>query len=101
MRLREGDKVKVISGKDAGKESRVVRVMPKTNKLIVEGVNTAKKHQAPRGQTMQGGIIDKDMPIHSSNVMIVCPDCGPTRVGHRIDADGVKHRTCVKCGGDL
>jgi len=101
MRLREGDKVKVISGKDAGKESRVVRVMPKTNKLIVEGVNTAKKHQAPRGQTMQGGIIDKDMPIHSSNVMIVCPDCGPTRVGHRIDADGVKRRTCVKCGGDL
>ena len=101
MRLREGDKVKVISGKDAGKESRVVRVMPKTNKLIVEGVNTAKKHQAPRGQTMQGGINDKDMPIHSSTVMIVCPDCGPTRVGHRIDADGVKHRTCVKCGGDL
>jgi large subunit ribosomal protein L24 len=101
MRLREGDKVKVIAGKDAGKESRVVRVMPKTDKLIVEGVNTAKKHQAPRGQTMQGGIIDKDMPIHSSNVMIVCPDCGPTRVGHRIDADGVKRRTCVKCGGDL
>ncbi len=101
MRLREGDKVKVIAGKDAGKEARVVRVMPKTNKLIVEGVNTAKKHQAPRGQTMQGGIIDKDMPIHSSNVMIVCSDCGPTRVGHRIDADGVKRRTCVKCGGDL
>jgi large subunit ribosomal protein L24 len=101
MRLREGDKVKVIAGKDAGKESRVVRVMPKKNKLIVEGVNTAKKHQAPRGQTMQGGIIDKDMPINASNVMIVCPDCGPTRVGHRFDGDGVKHRTCVKCGGDL
>ncbi|MGZ8754779.1 MAG: 50S ribosomal protein L24 [Acidimicrobiia bacterium] len=101
MRLREGDKVKVIAGKDAGKESRVVRVMPKTNTLIVEGVNTAKKHQAPRGQTMQGGIIDKDMPINSSNVMIVCSDCGPTRVGHRLDAEGVKHRTCVKCGGDL
>lgn len=101
MRLREGDKVKVIAGKDAGKESRVVRVMPKTNKLIVEGVNTAKKHQAPRGQTMQGGIIDKDMPIHSSNVMIVCADCGPTRVGHRFDEEGIKHRTCVKCGGDL
>jgi len=101
MRLREGDKVKVIAGKDAGKESRVVRVMPKTGMLIVEGVNTAKKHQAPRGQTMQGGIIDKDMPINSSNVMVVCADCGPTRVGHRIDAEGIKHRTCVKCGGDL
>lgn len=101
MRLREGDKVKVIAGKDAGKESRVVRVMPKTGKVIVEGVNTSKKHQRPRGQTMQGGIIDKDMPINSSNVMIVCSDCGPTRVGHRFDADGIKHRTCVKCGGDL
>jgi large subunit ribosomal protein L24 len=101
MRLREGDKVKVITGKDAGKESRVVRVWPKKDKLIVEGVNTAKKHQAPRGQTMQGGIIDKDMPINASNVMILCPDCGPTRVGHRFDSDGVKHRTCVKCGGYL
>jgi large subunit ribosomal protein L24 len=101
MRLREGDKVKVISGKDAGRESRVVRVMPATGEVIVEGVNTAKKHQRPRGQTMQGGIIDKDMPINSSNVMILCDDCGPTRVGHRIDEDGVKHRTCVKCGGDL
>ena len=101
MRLREGDKVKVITGKDAGKEARVVRVMPKTGKVIVEGVNTSKKHQRPRGQTMQGGIIDKDMPINSSNVMIICSDCGPTRVGHRFDTDGVKHRTCVKCGGDL
>ncbi len=101
MRLREGDRVKVITGKDAGKESRVVKVLPTRGKLIVEGVNTAKKHQRPRGQTMQGGIIDKDMPIDASNVMIVCPDCGPTRIGYRIDADGVKHRECVKCGGDL
>ena len=101
MRLKEGDKVKVITGKDAGKESRVVRVMPKTGKVIVEGVNTAKKHQKPRGQTMQGGIIDKDMPINASNVMVVCADCGPTRVGYRFDAEGGKHRTCVKCGGDL
>jgi len=101
MRLREGDKVKVIAGKDAGKESRIVRVMPRTNEIIIEGVNTAKKHQRPRGQTMQGGIIDKDMPIDSSNVMIICADCGPTRVGYSFDAEGIKHRTCVKCGGDL
>jgi large subunit ribosomal protein L24 len=101
MRLREGDKVKVIAGKDAGRESRIVRVLPRRNKVIVENVNTAKRHQKPRGQTMQGGIIDKDMPLDASNVMIVCDQCGPTRVGQRVDGDGRKHRTCVKCGGDL
>ncbi len=101
MRLREGDRVKVITGKDAGKESRVVKVLPAKGKLIVEGVNTAKKHQRPRGQTMQGGIIDKDMPIDASNVMILCSQCGPTRVGHRFDDHGTKHRVCRKCGGDL
>ncbi len=100
MKLREGDKVMVIAGKDAGKESRIARVFPKREMLIVEGVNTAKRHQKPRGQTMQGGIIDKDMPIHVSNVMILCDDCGPTRIGYRIDETG-KHRVCRKCGGDL
>ena len=100
MKLREGDKVMVIAGKDAGKESRIARVFPKRQMLIVEGVNTAKRHQKPRGQTMQGGIIDKDMPIHVSNVMILCDDCGPTRIGYRIDETG-KHRVCRKCGGDL
>jgi large subunit ribosomal protein L24 len=100
MRLREGDKVMVIAGKDAGKESRIARAFPQDDKIIVEGVNTAKKHQKPRGQTMQGGIIDKDMPIHVSNVMIICEDCGPTRIGYRIDDRG-KQRVCRKCGGDL
>ena len=93
MRLREGDKVKVITGKDAGKESRVVRVMPKTGKLIVEGVNTAKKHQAPRGQTMQGGIIDKDMPIHVSNIALFNPATQKAdRVGFKQLQDGRKVR---------
>ncbi len=100
MRLRTGDKVMVIAGKDAGKQSRIQRVFPKDDKVLVEGVNTAKKHQKPRGQTMQGGIIDRDMPIHVSNVMIVCQQCGPTRIGYRIDTKG-KHRVCRKCGGDL
>ena len=91
----------VISGKDAGKESRISRVYPKKDQVIVEGVNTSKKHQRPRGQTMQGGVIDKDMPIHVSNVMIVCDDCGrPARIGYRIDENG-KHRVCRRCGGDL
>ena len=80
----------------------IAHVFPdKANKIIVEGVATAKRHTKPRGQTMQGGIIDKDMPIDASNVMIICSDCGPTRIGHRFDADGLKHRICVKCGGDL
>ncbi|MGA7281876.1 MAG: 50S ribosomal protein L24 [Acidimicrobiia bacterium] len=101
MRLRRGDTVMVISGKDTGKESRIKRVIPDKGQILVEGVNTAKRHTKPRGQTMQGGIIDKDMPIDASNVMIVCEKCGPTRIGHKIDDKGHKHRVCVKCGGDL
>ena len=77
------------------------RSFRKKNQVIVEGVNTAKKHQRPRGQTMQGGVIDKDMPIDASNVMIFCDDCGkPTRIGYRFDDNG-KHRVCQRCGSDL
>ena len=101
MELREGDQVMVVSGKDKGRESRIAQVFPGKGKIIVEGVATAKRHTKPRGQTMQGGIVDKDMPIDASNVMIMCPTCGPTRIGHKIDADGHKRRVCVKCGGDL
>jgi large subunit ribosomal protein L24 len=101
MKLRSGDTVKVITGKDAGREGRVARVIPDKNKIIVEGVNTARRHQKPQGQTMQGGIIDKDMPIDASNVMIVCPNDGPTRIGFRLNADGTKTRICVRCEGDL
>jgi large subunit ribosomal protein L24 len=101
MDLRTGDQVVVISGKDKGKESRIATVLPKKGLIIVEGVATARRHTKPRGQTMQGGIVDKDMPIDASNVMIVCPSCGPTRIAHKIDADGHKRRVCAKCGGDL
>jgi large subunit ribosomal protein L24 len=101
MDLRAGDEVMVVSGKDRGRESRIAQVFPKQGKIIVEGVATARRHTKPRGQTMQGGIVDKDMPIDASNVMIMCPSCGPTRIGKRIDADGHKRRICVKCGGDL
>ena len=100
MKLRQGDHVKVIAGKDAGRESRIVRVIPKRNKIIVEGVNTAKRHQAARGQTMQAGIVDKDMPIDASNVMLICDKCGPTRVGAGYSGDK-KFRRCVKCGGEV
>lgn len=101
MKLRQGDKVKVIAGKDRGKESRIERVFPKTNRILVEGVNTAKKHQkTDPQQPNSGGIVDRDMPIDASNVMIVCSKCGPTRIGAKIDAKG-KHRVCKKCGGQL
>jgi large subunit ribosomal protein L24 len=101
MKLRTGDQVRVMSGKDKGSEGRIARVLRERNKVIVEGVATAKRHQRPTGQTMQGGIIDKDMPIDASNVMILCEECGPTRIGFSIDDDGNKRRVCRKCGGAL
>ena len=101
MKLRSGDLVRVMTGKDAGKEAKIARVLPKKNKVIVEGVATARRHERPRGQTMQGGIIDKDMPIDASNVQIVCPKDGPTRIGVRVKDDGSKQRVCVKCGEKL
>lgn len=101
MKLREGDRVVVIAGKDIGKESRISKVFPGKGKVQVEGVNRVKRHSKPTGRTLQGGIIDKDLPIDASNVMIVCEKCGPTRIGHRFDDHGEKQRVCVKCGGDL
>jgi large subunit ribosomal protein L24 len=101
LKIRKGDRVVVIAGKDRGKEGVVMRALPAQNKLIVENVNVAKKHQKPTRSTMQGGIIDKDMPIHVSNVAIICPKDGATRVGYRIEANGDKVRVCRKCGVEL
>ena len=101
MKIKKGDRVRVLSGKDRGKEGVVMRAMPSEGKVIVDGVNVAKKHQKPTRMTMQGGIIDKDMPIPVSNVAIVCSTDGPTRIGYRVDADGSKTRICRKCGGEL
>jgi len=101
MKLKKGDTVMVMIGEDAGTESKIAKVYPSRNRIIVEGVATAKRSQRATGQTMQGGIIDKDMPIDASNVMIVCTDCGPTRIGARFDDEGRKYRVCRKCGGEL
>jgi large subunit ribosomal protein L24 len=101
MKLVKGDKVKVLSGKDRGKEGTVMRVLPKDNKVIVDGVNMAKRHQRALRATMQAGIIDKDMPISASAVAIVCPTDGATRIGYRFDDQGRKIRICRKCGGEL
>ena len=100
MKLKKGDKVQVITGKDLGKQGEVTRVLRERNKVIVDGVNVAKRHQRSTKATMQGGIIDKDMPIHVSNVAIVCSTCGPTRIGYRFDGPD-KVRVCRKCGKDL
>ena len=101
MKIRKGDRVRVLTGKDRGKEGEVSRALPAERKVIVDGVNVAKKHQKPTRATMQGGIIDKDMPIPVANVAIICSSCGPTRVGYRFEPDGTKVRVCKKCGGDL
>ncbi|HEX4490938.1 MAG TPA: 50S ribosomal protein L24 [Acidimicrobiia bacterium] len=102
MKLRKGDEVEVLSGKELGKRGDIMRVLPRTNKVIIDRVNLAKKHQKPTRSTMQGGIIDKEMPLHASNVGIVCKSCHkPTRIGYRFDDDGKKIRICRKCEGDL
>jgi large subunit ribosomal protein L24 len=102
LKIRKGDRVKVLTGKDRGKEGTVMRAIPKDRKVIVDGVNVAKKHQAPTRTTQQGGIIDKDMPLPVANVALVCTSCGKaTRVGYKIDNSGQKVRICRKCGGEI
>jgi len=102
LKIKKGDKVRVLTGKDRGHEGEVMRVLPSAGKVIVDGANVAKKHQKATKATMQGGIIDKDMPLPVANVALVCPSCGkPTRVGYKIDKDGTKARVCKKCGGEM
>lgn len=98
LRVKKGDRVVVLSGKDKDKTGRILSVLPKKEKVIVEGVNIIKKHQKPTRKYPQGGIIEKEAPIHISKVMLVCPKCDkPTRIGARILEDGTKVRVCKKC----
>ena len=101
MKLRKGDRVRVLTGKDRGDEGEIMRVLPKEGRVIVEGVNVAKKHQRAMRATMQAVIIDKDMPMQASNVAIICSSCGPTRIGYRFDDQNNKVRICRKCGSDI
>ena len=100
LKLRKGDRVVVLSGKDVGKEGEITRVIPERRMVIVDGVNLAKRHQRPTKSTQQGGIIDKDMALPISNVAIVHPGCGQTRVGYVVEG-GEKRRVCKKCGKDI
>src|SRR5438045_5188486 len=102
--IRKNDNVLVISGKDRGKRGRVLKVLPGTsgrNRLIVEGVNIIKRHTKPNpGRQIKGGLVEREAPLHASNVQVVCPECGKaTRIGRRILGDGRKVRICRKCEG--
>jgi large subunit ribosomal protein L24 len=102
LNVRKGDKVVVITGKDAGKQGKIIEVDPKRNRVIVEGVNVVKRHSRPTRKLPQGGIQEKEAPISRSNVMLICGRCHkPTRVGKRILDDGSKVRICKKCGEAL
>jgi large subunit ribosomal protein L24 len=98
--IRRNDTVLVKTGKDSGKRGRVLKVLPLKNRLVVEGVNIIKRHTRPNPQrNIQGGIVERESPLHASNVQLVCPECGKaTRIGHEVRGDR-KVRICRKCEG--
>lgn len=99
MQIKKGDIVLVVTGKDAGKKGKVLRVLPRDNRLVVEGVNRVKKHQKPNRSIPQGGILNVESPLNASNVMLVCNKCNkPTRIGNKILDNKEKVRICKKCG---
>ena len=101
MKIKKGDNVIVLSGNDKGKTGEVLEVIPKTQKIVVKGVNIRKKHVKPRKAGEEGGIIPSEFPIHSSKVNVVCPKCGKaTRVGYKTEKDS-KVRICKKGGAEL
>ena len=101
VKIRKGDTVEVIAGRDKGKRGEVIRVLPRARRVVVQGVNIRKKHQQQvqaQGRTITPGIIEFEAPVDISNVMLVCPKCGEaTRVGVR-RADGLAERYCKRCG---
>ena len=102
MNIKKDDTVVVLSGKDKGKQGKVMAADPKGGKVMVEGVNVAKRQVKPRKQGQQGGIIKQETPIYACKVMRVCPKCNkPTREAHKILADGKKVRVCKKCGAEI
>ncbi len=104
LTIRKGDQVAVIAGKDLGAQGRVLEVLPKRGRVIVEGVNRVTRHEKIRPSQgrggQQGGIMHKEAAVDISNVALVCPTDGPTRVGYRVE-DGGKVRVCRKCGTEL
>jgi len=102
MNIKSNDTVIVLSGRDKGKQGKVMNVDPKAGKAIVEGVSVAKRHKKPRKQGEPGGIITMETPIYVSKLMRVCPKCSkPTRQAFEFDEDGNKHRVCKKCSARI
>lgn len=102
LHVRKGDTVLVITGKNAGKRGKVLSVIPEQSRVVVEGVNIVKRHTKPTQRLPQGGIMEKEAPIHSSNVMLYCGKCNnPTRIAKKILEDGEKVRICKKCGENI
>jgi large subunit ribosomal protein L24 len=99
--VRKNDNVLVTTGKDRGKKGRVLKVLPAKNRVVVEGVNIIKRHTKPNPQKqIKGGVVEREAPVHASNVQVVCPECGKaTRIGRKILGDGRKVRICRKCEG--
>lgn len=99
MKVVKNDNVLVISGNYKGKKGKVLKVVPKNNRVIVEGVNFIKRHTRPSQKNQQGGIVEKEAPIDVSNVMVVCPKCDtPSRLGRKVLEDGKRVRVCRSCG---
>ncbi len=99
IRIKKNDKVMVISGKEKGKVGKILKVFPEKNRVIVEKVNYIKRHTRPGGKVSKGGIIEKEAPLHVSNVKLICGKCtDPVRVGYQRQPDGKTLRICKKCG---
>ncbi|HEX2171189.1 MAG TPA: 50S ribosomal protein L24 [Dehalococcoidia bacterium] len=99
LHVKRDDTVMVIAGKDKGKTGKIRRAFPKENRVLIEGVNITKRHMKARPGVAQSGIIEREAPIHVSNVMLICQNCNrPTRTGHQFQPDGAKDRVCKRCG---
>ncbi|MDR3174774.1 MAG: 50S ribosomal protein L24 [Treponema sp.] len=99
-KLKKEDTVQIIAGKDKGKRGRILKILRASDRVVVEGVNIVKKAKKRRNQQDRGGIVEIEAALHSSNVMIVCKKCGPTRIGYKLEGDS-KTRICRKCGEAL
>ncbi|PIV10283.1 MAG: 50S ribosomal protein L24 [Candidatus Portnoybacteria bacterium CG03_land_8_20_14_0_80_41_10] len=101
MKIKKGDTVLIISGKDKGKKAKVLESFPEQNKVLIEGINLVRRHRKPRREKEKGQIVELPKPIDLSNVKLVCPKCGqPTRVGYRLTDKG-KYRICKKCHQEI
>ena len=101
MNVKKGDTVIVLSGKDKGKQGKVLGTVPSEAKVVVEGINMVTCHVKPRRQGEEGGIVKREAALYASKVQVVCPKCSkPTRVAHKVE-DGKKTRVCKHCGAEL